>query len=91
MLSFERESFQGVENIMKKLTGLPFTRVDRRPETIDVQPSSPTNPGSALLIVVTGMLSIDNDPQLKFTHVFQLISNGSGGFWIFNEFFRLNC
>ncbi|KAK9700526.1 Nuclear transport factor 2 [Basidiobolus ranarum] len=87
MLTFEGQPFQGVKNIVEKLTSLPFQRVQHRVSTLDAQPSHPQQ--GSIVISVTGQLLIDEEsnPQ-QFTQCFQLVPEGNN-YWVFNDVFRL--
>ncbi len=54
--------------------------------TKDVQMSTAN---SAMLIFVTGQLSIDGGNPLLFSHLFQLVATGPNQYYVHNEIFRL--
>ncbi|KAJ3199112.1 Nuclear transport factor 2, partial [Clydaea vesicula] len=83
MMTFETSQVQGIENIIAKLTSLPFTKIQRKIATLDAQPSNPTS--GTILIMVTGQLLIDDEknPQ-HFSQSFQLVPDGPGNYFIFN-------
>ncbi|KAJ2069658.1 Nuclear transport factor 2 [Coemansia sp. RSA 2337] len=87
MMSWEGTQMQGPKNIVEKLVSLPFTRVAHKVTTIDTQPSLPNV--NAVVIAVTGQLLVDDEtkPQ-QYTQLFQLVEDG--GFFIYNDIFRLN-
>jgi len=88
MLTFEGTPVQGASGIIEKLTSLPFSKVQHKVTTLDVQPSSPTVP--SLIVSVTGLLLVDDSPNpLQFSQVFQLIPDG-GSYYVLNDIFRLN-
>ncbi|RHZ49164.1 hypothetical protein Glove_529g32 [Diversispora epigaea] len=86
MLTFEGAPHQGVNNIIEKMTSLPFQRVAHRIASLDAQPSI----SNGIFVVVTGELLVDDEqnPQ-RFTQAFQLIPEGST-YWVLNDIFRLN-
>lgn len=88
MLTYEGERFQGTQQILEKLTSLPFQRIKHRADTIDVQPS----PGNGMVVFVTGQLLIDDEANpMKFSQTFNLQPTGQpGGFYVLNDLFRLN-
>jgi len=87
MLSFEGEQFQGVNNIVEKIKGLPFQSVKHNIVKADYQPN-PVNGG--VIIFVTGDLFVDGSPNpLKFAQTF-VLSPAAGSFVITNDLFRLN-
>ncbi|KAI8998138.1 Nuclear transport factor 2 [Gaertneriomyces sp. JEL0708] len=87
MLSFEGQLFTGAPSIVEKLTSLPFQRVAHRVTTSDAQPGSPNG---SILVTVTGQLLIDEEqnPQ-SFTQTFHLYPDGAGGWFVYNDIFRL--
>ena len=66
MLTYESEQFLGVEAILEKLQGLP--NIKHEVTTCDLQPTL----NNGIIAFVTGTLSIDGGPGMKFTHVFHL-------------------
>mmetsp|Transcript_5698 Transcript_5698/g.7966 ORF Transcript_5698/g.7966 Transcript_5698/m.7966 type:complete len:125 (-) Transcript_5698:55-429(-) len=87
MLTFEDGKFQGPENIVNKLNSLTFQTVKHGITTIDAQPS----PGNGILVFVTGNLVVDNEQNIiKFSQVFNLMPLPNGGYYVFNDLFRLN-
>ena len=86
MLTFEGEQFLGREAIVGKLRNVG--KVQHTVKSHDVQPSLDNN---SMLIFVTGTLVIDgNGNPLHFCETFQLVSKGSGEFYVHNDIFRLN-
>eukprot|EP00941_MAST-03F_sp_MAST-3F-sp1_P001832 g1832.t1 len=90
-LTFEGQLFEGPVAIAGKLASLGgaggAAKVVHQCKTMDVQPSTTNN---AMLIFVTGDLTIDNANPLKFSETFQLVSTGPGQFYVHNDIFRLN-
>jgi Nuclear transport factor 2 (NTF2) domain len=62
MLTFEKEPFQGTHNIIEKLQGLPFQKVQHRVDTVDAQPA---NKDGAILVMVTGALMVSRWQELQ--------------------------
>mmetsp|Transcript_4265 Transcript_4265/g.12848 ORF Transcript_4265/g.12848 Transcript_4265/m.12848 type:complete len:129 (-) Transcript_4265:185-571(-) len=91
MLSFEGQTFMGVESIVQKLVGLPFQRVQHQVTSYDAQPVVAAQPNS-ILVLVSGHLLVDeeNNP-MKFSQIFHLLPNAGGnGYFVHNDMFRLN-
>jgi len=86
MLTFEKEPFQGTQSILEKLTNLPFQKVQHRVDTADAQPSNETG---GILVLVTGALMVDDQPQpMSYVQVFTLLPE-SGSYYVQNDVFRL--
>ncbi|KAK5060035.1 Nuclear transport factor 2 [Exophiala bonariae] len=86
MLTFEKEPFQGTPVILEKLTNLPFQKVQHRVDTVDAQPA---NEQGAILVLVTGALMVDDQPQpMSYVQTFQLVQ-AEGSFFVQNDVFRL--
>ncbi|CAG8642346.1 7535_t:CDS:2 [Dentiscutata erythropus] len=85
MLTFEGQPFQGANNIIEKLTSLPFQRVQHKVDTVDAQP----NFNGGIFVCVTGALQSDNDQPQRFAQFFQLIPDGTS-YYVLNDIFRLN-
>lgn len=87
MLTFETSAVQGVSGIIEKLTALPFKKVVHQVATLDAQPS---NESGGILVMVTGALLVDEEQRpMNYTQVFQLLPDGAGSFFIFNDVFKL--
>mmetsp|Transcript_14704 Transcript_14704/g.21175 ORF Transcript_14704/g.21175 Transcript_14704/m.21175 type:complete len:122 (+) Transcript_14704:818-1183(+) len=85
MMTFEGQQFQGVQNILQKITQIG--RTGHEVKTVDVQPSVTEN---ALIIFVTGMITIDGGNKLHFCELFQLVATAPQQYVIHNDVFRLN-
>ncbi|OGM42262.1 putative nuclear transport factor NTF-2 [Aspergillus bombycis] len=87
MLTFENDSILGASNIIEKLTTLAFQKVSHQVSTLDSQPS---NANGGILVMVTGILLVDEEETpMKFSQTFQLSPDGSGSYYVFNDIFRL--
>ena len=72
MLSFEGQKIQGAQNIVAKLTSLPFQQCQHSITTVDCQPSG-VNGG--MLVFVSGNLQLAGEQHaLKFSQVCLVIS-----------------
>ncbi|CAN1152565.1 Nuclear transport factor 2A [Linum perenne] len=72
MLTFEGQKIQGSQNIVAKLTSLPFQQCQHSITTVDCQPSGPAG---GMLVFVSGNLQLSGEQHaLKFSQVryFQL-------------------
>lgn len=86
LLSFEGQKFQGSQQIMQKLTTLPFQQCKHHVSSIDAQPSI----GGGLIVFVTGQLLPEGETNpLKFSQTFHLMPTG-GSYVVTNDLFRLN-
>ncbi|KAL5002332.1 nuclear transport factor 2 [Aspergillus recurvatus] len=87
MLTFETTAIQGVAGIIEKLTTLPFQKVQHQVSTLDAQPSGEHG---GILVLVTGALLVDEEKNpMNYTQTFQLMPDGSGSYFVFNDVFRL--
>ncbi|KAL8846680.1 MAG: hypothetical protein Q9221_008239 [Calogaya cf. arnoldii] len=87
MLTFESAAVQGTEGIVQKLRDLPFQKVKHQVNTLDAQPSSPEG---GIIVMVTGALMVDDEERpMNYTQVFQLLPNGAGSYFVFNDMFKL--
>ncbi|KAL4969750.1 nuclear transport factor 2 family protein [Aspergillus stella-maris] len=87
MLTFETSATQGTASIVEKLTSLPFQKVQHQIATLDAQPS---NPQGGILVLVTGALLVDDEQKpMNYTQTFQLLPDGAGSYFVFNDVFRL--
>ncbi|KAB8067514.1 hypothetical protein BDV29DRAFT_196381 [Aspergillus leporis] len=87
MLTFEASSVQGTTGIVEKLTSLPFQKVSHQVGTLDAQPA---NEQGGILVMVTGALLVDEEQKpMNYTQTFQLLPDGAGSYFVFNDIFRL--
>ncbi|XP_024017621.1 nuclear transport factor 2B [Morus notabilis] len=88
MLTFEGQKIQGSQNIVAKLTSLPFQQCQHSISTVDCQPSGPSG---GMLVFVSGNLQLAGEQHaLKFSQMFHLIPTAAGSFYVLNDIFRLN-
>ncbi|XP_022145223.1 nuclear transport factor 2 [Momordica charantia] len=88
MLTFEGQKIQGAQNIVAKLTGLPFQQCQHSVTTVDCQPSGPNG---GVLVFVSGNLQLAGEQHaLKFSQMFHLMPTPQGSFFVLNDIFRLN-
>nr|VDC61758.1 unnamed protein product [Brassica rapa] len=67
MLTFEGQKIQGSQNIVAKLTSLPFQQCKHNITTVDCQPSGPA---AGMLVFVSGNLQLAGEQHaLKFSQV----------------------
>ncbi|KAF2724498.1 nuclear transport factor 2, partial [Polychaeton citri CBS 116435] len=87
MLTFEGSPVQGTEAIVKKLLDLPFQKIEHQVATLDAQPSGDHG---GIFVVVSGALLVEEEKRpMSYTQTFQLMPNGQGSYFIFNDVFRL--
>ncbi|EFJ44675.1 hypothetical protein VOLCADRAFT_76233 [Volvox carteri f. nagariensis] len=87
LLTFEGAKFQGQQNIINKLTTMPFQKVAVQRDTVDIQPSI----SGGILIFVTGKLMPEGESiPLKFSQAFHLMPTPASSFVVTNDMFRLN-
>lgn len=92
MLSFEGTSIMGQDEIVKKLVGLSFQKVQHQISTCDCQPTTAVQP-NGIIVSVSGNLILDDEGQLmKFAQCFHLLPDAAnpGNYWVHNDIFRLN-
>ncbi|KAI4275900.1 MAG: hypothetical protein LQ337_002865 [Flavoplaca oasis] len=66
---------------------LPFQKVKHAVQTLDAQPSSGEG---GIIVMVTGALIVDEEERpMNYTQVFQLLPDGAGSYFVFNDMFKL--
>jgi hypothetical protein len=85
MMTWESNQVAGGPQIIAKVKS--FGKMTHAVQTFDVQPSVDPN---AILIFVTGSVSIDGNNPLHFCEMFQLVSAGNNQYAVHNCIFRLN-
>ncbi|WP_328957449.1 nuclear transport factor 2 family protein [Kitasatospora purpeofusca] len=89
MLTWEGNQIQGAQNILDQLKKPELKVVKHQVTSVDSQPGA----NNGVVVLVTGSLAIDNafDKPLQFTQAFTLapIPGQPGGFFIYNQIFRL--
>ncbi|KAM4062867.1 nuclear transport factor 2 (NTF2) domain-containing protein [Hirsutella rhossiliensis] len=87
MLTFESASVLGANNIVEKLSSLPFQKVKHQVSTLDAQP---TMVEGGIVILVTGQLLVDEEERpMNYTQTFQLARDPSGQYFVYNDLFKL--
>ncbi|KAK8192591.1 Nuclear transport factor 2 [Zalaria obscura] len=87
MLTFEAQPIQGATAIIEKLTSLPFSKIQHEVASLDAQPS---NTEGGILVLVSGRLLVDEEQRpMSYTQAFQLLPDGQGSYFVFNDVFRL--
>eukprot|EP00923_Selenidium_pygospionis_P056829 GHVN01099234.1.p1 GENE.GHVN01099234.1~~GHVN01099234.1.p1 ORF type:complete len:128 (+),score=20.20 GHVN01099234.1:147-530(+) len=86
MMTYEDTQVRGAAAIVDKLKSLTFTKIQHVAQKCDIQPA----PGNGVIVFVTGDVSIDEGAPLKYAQCFNLQPNPNGGYYIFNDLFRLN-
>ncbi|RAO65132.1 uncharacterized protein BHQ10_001144 [Talaromyces amestolkiae] len=87
MLTFESDAKLGTQAIITKLNELPFQKVQHQVATLDAQPS---NENGGILVLVTGALLVDEEQKpMNYTQAFQLLPDGQGSYFVYNDVFRL--
>ncbi|KAL9024303.1 MAG: hypothetical protein Q9196_006615 [Gyalolechia fulgens] len=87
MLTFESHWVQGTSGIVEKLVSLPFQKIKHQVATLDAQPSSEQG---GIIVMVTGALLVDEEERtMNYTQVFQLLPDGAGSYFVFNDMFKL--
>ncbi|CAK3917808.1 nuclear transport factor NTF-2 [Lecanosticta acicola] len=87
MLTFENSPVQGSAAIIEKLSSLPFQKVEHQVATLDAQPS---NESGGILVSVSGALLVEEERRpMSYAQTFQLLPDGQGSYFIFNDIFRL--
>ncbi|CAB3407808.1 unnamed protein product [Caenorhabditis bovis] len=85
-MTFEGHQCKGREQILQKISALPFKQIQRAITKVDSQPLY----DGSILVMVLGQLKTDEDPVNPFSQVFILRPNPAGSFFIGNETFRLD-
>ncbi|THW69885.1 hypothetical protein D6D25_00785 [Aureobasidium pullulans] len=66
---------------------LPFEKVQHEVASLDAQPS---NEAGGILVLVAGRLLVDDEQRpMSYTQSFQLLPDGAGSYYVFNDIFRL--
>lgn len=85
LMTWMGEQHMGIQNIMKKITELPFQTCQHQIANMDSQPT--TNGG--IITCVSGFLKLDADANpLPFCQTFHLLAEGSS-WYVANDTFRL--
>lgn len=65
---------------------LPFEKVQHRVDTMDAQPASQEG---GIVVLVTGALMVDDQPQpMSYVQTFTILP-AEGSYYVFNDMFRL--
>ncbi|GAB1203327.1 hypothetical protein APSETT445_001962 [Aspergillus pseudonomiae] len=86
-VEFYYNTFDNQRENLAGLYTLAFQKVSHQVSTLDSQPS---NENGGILVMVTGVLLVDEEQTpMKFSQTFQLSPDGAGSYYVFNDIFRL--
>lgn len=87
-MTYTGSHFKGLKDIAEKIESFGFETIQYQNMTSDVQ-EGPI-PGS-MLVFVSGYLMMDgnNNEQFRFSQVFNIVPNGTGGYYIHNDIFSI--
>ena len=78
--------YRGVKKIQERIESFGFQKIVYQLDHQDVQ-EGPIN--GSFIIFVTGSLCMDDSDQFKFSQVFNICPNGSGGLYCHNDIFTI--
>lgn len=84
VLTYTGSSYRGLKEITEKVESFGFEKIEYQNMNSDVQ-EGPV-PGS-ILVLVNGWLQMDGSDQFRFSQLFNILPNGSGGYYIHNDIF----
>ncbi len=84
LMTYTGSSYRGLKDISEKVESFGFEKIEYQNMNSDVQ-EGPV-PGS-ILVLVNGYLQMDGSDQFRFSQLFNIIPNGSGGYYIHNDIF----
>ena len=85
-MSYEGDLQVGLKQISEKIESLGFQTIQYQFESFDFQQTIFQN---SILIVVNGVLNMDNQNTFKFYETFLLTQDQAGGFFVLNDLFKL--
>lgn len=85
-MTYGGDTFVGRKQIQEKIESFGFKKIVYQIDDKDVQPGPIAN---SMLIFITGTLNMDDENTFKFSQVFNICPNGSGGLYCHNDIFRL--
>ncbi|TGO92071.1 hypothetical protein BPOR_0011g00220 [Botrytis porri] len=84
---FYYNQFDADRKQLAPLYSLPFEKVKHQVSTLDAQPSGQHG---GILILITGALLVDEEQRpMNYSQAFQLMPDGAGSYFIFNDVFKL--
>lgn len=86
LMTYTGSSYRGLKDISEKIESFGFEKIEYQNMSSDVQ-EGPV-PGS-MLVSVNGYLQMDGMEQFRFAQVFNILPNGSGGYYIHNDIFTI--
>lgn len=84
VLTYTGSSYRGLKDIAEKVESFGFEKIEYQNMNSDIQ-EGPI-PGS-ILVLVNGWLQMDGSDQFRFSQLFNILPNGSGGYYIHNDIF----
>jgi hypothetical protein len=85
-MTYTGSTYAGLKDISEKIESMSFDKIEYANMNSDVQ-NGPIQ--GSIIVFVTGYLCMDGSEQFRFAQVFNLIPNGSGGYYIHNDIFSV--
>lgn len=85
-MTYQNDEHRGLKKIADKIESFGFTKIIYKINFTDVQ-EGPI-PGS-FLVFVSGYLQMDGNDEFRFSQVFNVVPNGSGGLYVHNDIFSV--
>jgi hypothetical protein len=85
-MTYTGTSYRGLKDISEKIESFGFEKIEYKITSSDIQ-EGPIN--GSILVFVNGYLQMDGSEQFRFAQIFNIIPNGSGGYYIHNDIFTI--
>jgi len=86
MMTYTGSKHIGLKGIAEKIESFSFQTIEFSNLNSDIQPGPLTG---SVLIFVSGYLRMDGSDEFRFSQVFNICPNGSGGLYIHNDIFSV--
>ena len=87
-MTYTGSQYAGLKDIAEKIESFSFDKIEYAQMNNDVQVGPVPD---SILVFVTGYLCMDGntEEQFRFAQAFNILPNGSGGFYIHNDIFSV--
>ena len=83
-MTYEGKQYKGLFGIGYKYGGLPSTK--HKADIVDYHPTV----ADGVLAFISGEISIDGGPGIKFDQVLSIHIGGKNGYYLLNDHFKMN-
>ena len=85
-MTYTGTKHSGLKQIAEKIESMSFDKIDYANMSSDIQDG---HVQGSIVVFVAGYLCMDGSEQFRFAQAFNILPNGSGGYYIHNDIFSV--